>query len=265
MRLIDLAVTLEDKPFYPEGHRPKIDYFDHEDTFENGSFEAVFPGVPKEALPEGQSWATERVYLGTHTGTHMDSPWHYHATTDRALPTGEVKSPGIDEVPLEWCYRPAVKLDFRKFPAGYVVTARDVEDELAAIGYELKPLDIVLVATRGAARYGAEDYQDAHCGIGREATLYLTDRGVRVVGTDGFGWDAPFSTMTEAYRKTGDASVIWEGHKAGMEVGYFQMEKLTNLDQLPSHGFKVACFPIKIKGASAAWVRPIAFVEGEGQ
>jgi len=55
--------------------------------------------------------------------------------------------------------------------------------------------------------------------------------------------------------------VIWEGHKAGIEIGYFQMEKLINLDKLPSHGFTVACFPIKIAGASAAWVRPVAFLE----
>lgn len=67
--------------------------------------------------------------------------------------------------------------------------------------------------------------------------------------------------MTEDYRRTGNKAVIWEGHKAGIEIGYFQMEKLINLDQLPSRGFMVACFPIKIRGASAAWVRPVAFME----
>ena len=261
MKLVDLAVTLDNSPIYPAGHRPKIEYRDHKAPFENGDFHAAFPGMGPEDMPGGESWATERIVLGTHTGTHMDSPWHYHSTTDRALPSGEIKSPGIDEVPLEWCYGAAVKLDFSRFPAGYVVTAKDVEDELKAIGYDLKPLDIVLIATGGDKHYGMEDYENAHCGMGREATLYLTERGIRVVGTDGFGWDAPFAAMTELYRKTGDKSVIWEGHKAGMEIGYYQMEKLINLDKLPSHGFKVACFPIKIGGASAAWVRPVAFVE----
>lgn len=260
MKLVDLSVALDNSPIYPENHRPRIDYFDHEAPFKNGAFEAAFPGVAQEELPEGESWATERICLGTHTGTHMDSPWHYHSTTDHALPTGPRKSPGIDEVPLEWCYRPGVRLDFTAFPAGYVASAADVEAELARIGYSLQPLDIVLIHTRGGARYGAEDYGDAHCGMGREATLYLTQRGVRVVGTDGFGWDAPFASMTENYRKSGDKSVLWEGHKAGIEIGYFQMEKLVNLDQLPPCGFTVACFPIKIRGASAAWVRPVAFV-----
>jgi kynurenine formamidase len=38
------------------------------------------------------------------------------------------------------------------------------------------------------------------------------------------------------------------------------MEKMTNIDKLPPYGFKVACFPIKIKAARAGWVRPIAII-----
>jgi kynurenine formamidase len=64
------------------------------------------------------------------------------------------------------------------------------------------------------------------------------------------------------YRKTHDKTVIWEGHYAGIEREYYQMEKLANLDQLPSHGFKVCCFPVKILKASAAWIRPVAIIEG---
>ena len=31
--------------------------------------------------------------------------------------------------------------------------------------------------------------------MGREATLWLTSRGVRVTGIDAWGWDAPFFHM----------------------------------------------------------------------
>ena len=48
---------------------------------------------------------------------------------------------------------------------------------------------------------------------------------------------------------------------AGIEKGYFQIEKLTNLDLLPSTGFKFYCFPVKIKGASAGWIRAVAEIE----
>ena len=97
--------------------------------------------------------------------------------------------------------------------------------------------------TGAAARYGQDDYLDSGCGMGREATLYLTERGVRVVGTDAWSWDAPFSHTARRFRETQDASLIWEGHKAGREIGYFQMEKVSNLHLLPSTGFQVICFP----------------------
>jgi kynurenine formamidase len=180
---------------------------------------------------------------------------------DHALVPGGRKSATIDEVPLDWCLQPGVKLDFRRFPAGYVATAEDVARELDRIGHALAPLDIVLVNTAAAARYGQPEYWDSHCGMGRQATLHLLERGVRVVGTDAWGWDAPFSITAERWRQTRDNAILWEGHKAGRDIGYFQMEKLTNLDQLPPHGFSVACFPLKVKGASAGWTRAVAILE----
>jgi kynurenine formamidase len=97
--------------------------------------------------------------------------------------------------------------------------------------------------------------------MGMEATLYLTRRGVRVTGTDAWSWDAPFEHTAKEYARTGDASIIWEGHKAGREVGYCHLEKLHNLEALPPHGFTVSCFPVKIRGASAGWTRAVAILE----
>ena len=65
-----------------------------------------------------------------------------------------------------------MKLDFRQFPDGYVVTA-DVEIELERIGHELSPLEIVVVNTAAGVRYGEDDYVVTGCGMGREATLSL--------------------------------------------------------------------------------------------
>lgn len=84
---------------------------------------------------------------------------------------------------------------------------------------------------------------------------------MRLTGTDGWSWDAPFSCTARRYRQTGDARLIWEGHKAGREIGYCHLEKLANLDTLPAAGFDVCCFPVKIKGASAGWTRAVAIVQ----
>jgi kynurenine formamidase len=97
--------------------------------------------------------------------------------------------------------------------------------------------------------------------MGREATLYLLERGVRVTGIDGWSWDAPFIYTKEKYAKTGDASLIWEGHRVGREIGYCHLEKLHNLEALPSKGFTVSCFPVKIRAASGGWTRAVAIVD----
>ncbi len=254
MKIIDLSVAIEnDLPVDRPGNGPRITYQGHHETF--AALAKPFVGLKPEDLPESEAWAVERIDLSTHNGTHMDAPWHYASTMDNGA-----RAIGIDEVPLEWCYKPGVKLDFRHLPDGYVASAADVEEELRRIGHTLAPLDIVLVNTAASAAYGKPDYLDRGCGMGREATLYLASHGVRVVGTDAWSWDAPFSYTAKRYAETGDASLIWEGHKAGREVGYCQMEKLCGLEQLPAAGFDVICFPVKIRAASAGWTRAVAII-----
>jgi kynurenine formamidase len=104
------------------------------------------------------------------------------------------------------------------------------------------------------------DYLSRGCGMGREATLYLTERGVRVTGTEAWSWDAPFVHTARKFQPSKDASLIWEGHKASREIGYCHMEKLHNLELLPATGFEVSCFPVKIRAASAGWTRAVAIL-----
>ncbi len=258
MRLIDISMPLEnDVRSDPDIARPRIDYLGHAETVPR--IQTFFPDLKPEQLPDAAGWALERVQLTTHNGTHLDAPWHFHPTMNHASGRPE-RAWTIDEVPLDWCLRPGVKLDFRHFPDGYVATAADVAAELARVGHVLQPLDIVVVNTRAGSRYGEADYVEAGCGMGREATLYLLERGVRLTGTDAWSWDAPFVYTRQKVDATGDASLIWEGHKAGRDIGYCHLEKLHNLEALPGTGFVVSCFPVKIKAASAGWTRAVAML-----
>lgn len=258
-RFVDLSIHLEndvitDPPFM----RPKITYQRHGETV--AELQHFFPGVTAEQTPDGAGFgAAEWVTLNTHNGTHLDAPWHFHPTMD-----GGERAITIDEVPLDWCFQPGVKLDFRHFPNGYVVTARDVEEELTRIGHSLQPMEIVLINTAAGAALGNPDFVNIGCGMGYDATMYLLERGIRVTGTDAWSWDAPFSYTAEKVKETGDTSLIWEGHKAGRDIGYCHLEKLHNLEALPPSGFTVSCFPHKIRGASAGWTRAVAILEAEG-
>jgi len=64
------------------------------------------------------------------------------------------------------------------------------------------------------------------------------------------------------FKQNGDPKVIWAAHFAGIEIGYCHMEKLANLSEIGRpFGFTVCCVPVKIKGASAGWTRPIAIID----
>jgi kynurenine formamidase len=254
-RFVDLSIYLENDVISdPVPFGPKIKYMKHEETA--GQIAQFFPGLEKEELPDGAGWAVESVQLSTHNGTHLDAPYHFHPTMNR----GE-RAITIDEVPLEWCFQPGVKLDFRERPDGYVLTAKDITEELARIGHELKPLEIVVVNTRAGSRYGNNDYVNAGCGMGYDATMFLLERGVRLTGTDAWSWDAPFYFTAQKYAESKDPSIIWEGHKAGRHIGYCHLEKLHNLEALPPDGFMISCFPHKIRGASAGWTRAVAIID----
>jgi kynurenine formamidase len=254
MQLIDISRTLENTVHAdPPGLGPRIEYSDHKKSL--AGMLGMFPGLEADHLPRGEAWAVEFLTVTTHNGTHVDAPWHFASTMN-----GGERAWTIDEVPLDWFYRPAVKLDFRDSPDGHVVTAAEVEEQMKATGHQLQPFDIVLMNTRAGAAYGTPAYVDSGCGFGREATLWLLERGVRVMGTDAWSWDAPFSFTRRRYLETHDPSLIWEGHKASLEIGYCHMEKLANLEQLPATGFLVSCFPFKIQGASAGFTRAVAIL-----
>ena len=251
-RIIDLSVALDAEiASDPPPMLPKIDYLNHKQSAEQMT--QFFPGLTVDQLPGGEGWALEMLQISTHNGTHLDAPYHFHSTMNN----GE-RAITIDEVPLEWCFNPGVKLDFRHMEDGYVVTAKDVEAELKRIDHQLQPFDIVVINTAAGAHYGKDDYLLKGCGMGREATLFLLEKGVRVTGTDAWSWDAPFAFTAQAFAENHDPSIIWEGHRAGMEIGYCHIEKLSNLESLPANGFEISCFPWKIKGASAGFTRAVA-------
>ena len=247
----DLNVPLEDSPSEPLGLT--VTHHDHAETAPQM---AGFLQVDVSDLTDGQGRATDDVQANTHNGTHVDAPWHY-------FPTSMGKpARTIDEMPLEWFFQDGVRLDFRHIEQGGRISEHDVKAALSAINYTLKPLDIVMVWTDTDKLWGKQEYFAAGAGLTMDSTLWLLDQGVRVIGTDCWGLDRPLWAVAKQFKEDGDASKIWEAHRAGIEQEYCQIEKLANLDQLPSAtGFKIACFPVKVTGGSAGWTRVVGIVD----
>lgn len=212
-------------------------------------------GVTHRDFPGRHGLSLMRYEMTTHTGTHLDAPFHYGRRADGR--------PGrtIDEVPLDWCHGDGVLLDVRDGPAEEAVTEREVVRALDAIDHDVQPGEIVLLWTGGDGEIGRPGYFQRFRGVSGEATAYLVERGVRVIGVDSFGFDAPFLRMLEVYRRTGDPAYLWPAHVYGRDHEYCHVERLTNFGAIgPPLGFRLSCFPVKLAGADAGWTRVVAMV-----
>ncbi len=254
MKIIDLSVGINNTVISdPPPFRPHIEYNDHK---KNAMEFCELYDCPPEALPEGNGIAAERVQMTTHAGTHIDAPWHFYPTMDGGKPSWT-----IDQVPLEYFFGNGVVVDFHDKEPGYRILPEDFAEYFDRIGYQLKEGDMVLLRSGAAEYYGTDQYLAHQCGVSREATHWLIDRGVRVTGTDAWTWDIPMRAAAAQYKIDHDASKLWEGHRASREKWYMHIEKLTNLDKLPIVGAKIICLPVKVEGASAGWCRAVALLD----
>ena len=239
---LDLSATIA--PSRPDAlpfERVEINYSSHA---EGASQIETMLKVSPDLLRKNEGWAVEEfTKLATHSVTHVDAPWHYNSVIQ-----GQ-RAATIDELPLEWFFSDAVVLDMTGKADGEKIEVRDLETAFSDIGYNLEPLDIVLVRTGRDEFYGQPDYVWRGCAVTAEATRWLYDRGVRVMGIDAWGWDGPLDRQAKEALARREKGVFWAAHQC--DLPYSQIERLVNLGSLPPSGFKVACFPLKIQGGSA--------------
>jgi kynurenine formamidase len=272
MRIIDLSVTIRHEDA-KELERVRIKYINHrkganllglascflpDEKFTRklkNSFLYIF-GLRKityRDFPDTLGLAWERLSISTHCGTHLDAPYHYgpYCASSLAL--------RIDNIPLDYCFSDGVLLDFRHKNESGLITAGDIKNELQRIGYRIKPKDIVLIMTGTDKKSNEGDYPFNYPSLDRQSIEWLVAAGVKIIGTDTWGMDRPVHLMARDFFRTKNKDTLWPIHCLGREKEYFQIEKLANLDQINRpFGFKIACFPIKIKDASAGWVRVVA-------
>ncbi|MGB9846011.1 MAG: cyclase family protein [Desulfotomaculales bacterium] len=251
MRLIDLSVYTEENP-YAELFPPSIKLVPHQ---EEAKMLSAKMGVDVSVFPDGCALSHEDVVGSFHIGTHVDAPLHFGPVI-----AGQ-KARGIDQMPLEWFFQDGVRLDLRHVPRKALITKEHILAALAEINYTLKPLDIVLLWTGFDKFIYGPEYLAEQPGMSREATEYLLDQGIKVIGIDCWGFDRPFAVMAEEVKK-GNPGALFPGHFIGREKEYCHIEKLGNLEQLPvPFGFKVAAFPQKVRNGTAGAVRVVAILE----
>jgi kynurenine formamidase len=251
VKIIDLSHVIESSPKgIPDFLRTDVEYHDHAEGAQE--FSKMFD-IPVRLMRDQEGPAGERLSIGTHAATHIDAPYHYNSKI------GGKEAETIDELPLSQFYGPGVVIDASANEDGEVVTTAQIQKSLELSGHELNPGDIVLIQTKRDQFYREPDYMHRGPGVSPDATRWLYEHGIRVMGIDAWGWDAPQRFQAPEAIEKDEPGIFWGAHQ--VDLPYSQIERLTNLDALPATGFIVCCFPLKIKDASAAPARVVALIE----
>jgi kynurenine formamidase len=263
MKIIDLSLPIDERAF--EVHKVDIERVTHKAGVEK--FNRVIMGktlkgklqyflgkriLKKEDLPDEEFLSLEIVHSPVHIGTHLDYTFHYGSKSEGR------KAKTADEIPLEYCYCDAVKLDLTRKKPNENINAADLEAALSKINYKLKPLDIVLLHTGADKLYGGPKYFSDYPGVDISAIDYLLDRGIKIFGVDTMGIDRPYKFMLKEFLE--EKKPLYPAHFHGRKREFIHIERLANLEKLPASGYKVICFPIRIKTTGAAWARVVAIL-----
>lgn len=265
MTIIDLSLSIDERA--PEVHPFGIERLGHKEGVKHLNWvmmKRTLKGrllfllgkriISPKDLPDQEFLSLETVHCPVHIGTHLDYSFHYGSKSEgRPAKT-------INELSLDWCFACGVVLDFTHKNPGEVISGADIPEALKKINYQLKPLDIVLLRTGADRNFGSRKYLTDYPGVSPEAIDYILSRGVKIIGVDTLGFDRPYKFMLADFLRTKDPAHLWPAHFFGRKKEYAHIERLANLDKLPASGFKVACFPVKIRDVGASWSRVVAIV-----
>lgn len=252
--IIDLSKTIQYNRKEPRFMRIKVRHKSHR---KGRRMIKLLLRLPKKLFPKHfTGWADDCIEkMGVHSATHLDAPYHYGPKS------GGKRAKTIDQIPLEWCYGPGVVINMSHKKDFEAITVEDIKKDLESSGAIIKEGTIVLIRTDRDKRMGTMDFFTKGTGMSAEATEWLIDQGVKVMGIDQWGWDLPLPYQVSLAKQANDRNVFWSAHRVGIEKEYCHLEQMCNLSSLPAHGFQVCVFPLKIKGASAGPVRAVAILD----
>lgn len=198
----------------------------------------TFPGSPG---PQFICWSTikedgynlELLFLSSHTGTHMDAPFHFVS--------GGAK---IHEIPVGRFLGDATLVKVKK-GKNQTVTKKDLQAFERSNG-EIPGGSSVFFHTGWQRFLKNANYFTENPGLSEDAARYLASRRVNMVGTDAPSIDSGNNRRFSVHRILSKNDVLI-------------VENLANLGRIPKGRFGFAVLPLKLKDATGSPVRAVAF------
>jgi len=202
----------------------------------------VFSAYPRPALfpwtkLETFGFQSEAMFLVTHTGTHVDAPFHFNSGGLR-----------VDEIPPDRLVRDAVLLNLTHKKPKELIHDEDLEAAEEAGGLSVREGEIALLHTGWDKHLGQERYLEDYPGLGADGAEFLAAKGVSAVGVDSPNLDHPSDPKFPAHNRL-------------LRDGIPIIENLCNLASLQKNRFRLIALPLKIRGATGSPVRAIAIEE----
>jgi kynurenine formamidase len=215
MKVIDLALTISEKiPTFPGSPQPNF--------------------INWESI-EKDGYNLELLFLSTHTGTHIDAPYHF-------LKKGQK----IHQIMIKRLVTEAILIKIRK-GSDQSVTKTDIEKFEKKNG-KIDDGSTVIFHTGWQKNLEKKSYFLRNPGLGISAAKYLASKKINLVGIDSpsidLGKDSKFSV-----------------HHILAKNGILIVENLTNLDKIHSEKFHLIVAPLKLKNATGSPIRAMALVD----
>lgn len=205
----------------------------------------VYPGDPSfNCCPlltiehDGNNVAS--ISMGSHTGTHVDAPYHFIRNGKR-----------IDEVPLSCFIGPAVVVNLTSKTAREPITWSDFAPYEGALRTRIleNPDVVLLIRTDWSRHWGTDTYFE-HPYLDREAAEGIVATGVRTIGIDTL---SPDETHVEPGAESDFAT-----HQVILGAGGIIAENLTNLQAIQDGEWIINIVPLKLGGCDGSPVRAFA-------
>jgi kynurenine formamidase len=199
----------------------------------------IYPGDPAVRLEPATTITADgvnvlSVHIGSHSGTHVDAPYHFIEDGER-----------IDTMDARLFFGPAVVMDVR----GKGPRERITVEDLRPYEDRLSEGVVAVLRTGWDERYGTARYYD-HPFLDRRAAQLIVDAGARTVAVDALNVD---ETVLEGPHPEG-----YPVHHLILGAGGVIAENLTNLEAVDFPDPFLSLLPMKLGGSDGAPVRAVA-------